>query len=68
MRFSFFNISAFTRGIALWLMPAVLSTVSSSRWFSRPANPVIEQWVSLLNLQNSSSEYISIPRGCCSGP
>ncbi|MCA1538601.1 DUF4173 domain-containing protein [Bradyrhizobium sp. NBAIM32] len=42
-----FNMSAFTRGIALWLMPAALSTVFIALFAA--ANPVIEQWVSLLN-------------------
>lgn len=42
-----FNMSAFTRGIALWLMPAALGTVFVALFAA--ANPVIEQWVSLLN-------------------
>lgn len=42
-----FNMSAFTRGIALWLLPALLSTVFVALFAA--ANPVIEQWVSLLN-------------------
>lgn len=42
-----FNISAFTRGLALWLLPAVLGTVFVALFAA--ANPVIEQWVSLLN-------------------
>ncbi|MGY3033255.1 hypothetical protein ACVIIV_002425 [Bradyrhizobium sp. USDA 4354] len=42
-----FNISAFTRGIALWLLPAALGTVFVALFAA--ANPVIEQWVSLLN-------------------
>ncbi|WP_441233740.1 DUF4153 domain-containing protein [Bradyrhizobium sp. 930_D9_N1_4] len=54
-----FNMSGFTRGIALWLMPAVLSTVFVALFAA--ANPVIEQWVSLLN-PKLVFEYISIPR------
>jgi hypothetical protein len=54
-----FNMSGFTRGIALWLMPAVLSTVFVALFAA--ANPVIEQWVSLLN-PKLIFEYISIPR------
>ncbi|MDA9402545.1 DUF4153 domain-containing protein [Bradyrhizobium sp. CCBAU 45389] len=54
-----FNMSAFTRGIALWLMPAALSTVFVALFAA--ANPVIEQWVSLLN-PKIILEYISIPR------
>lgn len=54
-----FNMSAFTRGIALWLLPAVLSTVFVALFAA--ANPVIEQWVSLLN-PKLIFEYLSIPR------
>jgi hypothetical protein len=54
-----FNMSGFTRGIALWLMPAVMSTVFVALFAA--ANPVIEQWVSLLN-PKLIFEYISIPR------
>ena len=42
-----FNMSAFASGIALWLMPAALGTVFIALFAA--ANPVIEQWVSLLN-------------------
>lgn len=52
-------MSAFTRGIALWLLPAVLSTVFVALFAA--ANPVIEQWVSLLN-PKLIFEYLSIPR------
>lgn len=54
-----FNISAFTRGLALWLLPATLSAVFVALFAA--ANPVIEQWVSLLN-PKLILEYISIPR------
>jgi hypothetical protein len=54
-----FNISGFTRGIALWLMPAVLSTVFVALFGA--ANPVIEQWVFLLN-PKLIFDYVSIPR------
>ncbi|WP_036017288.1 DUF4173 domain-containing protein [Bradyrhizobium sp. WSM1743] len=54
-----FNMSAFTRGIALWLTPMVLSTVFVALFAA--ANPVIEQWVSLLN-PKIILEYISVPR------
>jgi hypothetical protein len=54
-----FNMSAFTRGIALWLLPAVLGTVFVALFAA--ANPVIEQWVSLLN-PKIIFEYVSIPR------
>ncbi|EIG59357.1 MULTISPECIES: DUF4153 domain-containing protein [unclassified Bradyrhizobium] len=54
-----FSMSGFTRGIALWLMPAVLSTVFVALFAA--ANPVIEQWVSLLN-PKLILDYVSIPR------
>jgi len=54
-----FNMSAFTRSIALWLLPAVLSTVFVALFAA--ANPVIEQWVSLLN-PKLILDYVSIPR------
>jgi hypothetical protein len=54
-----FNISAFTRGVALWLMPAVLCTVFVALFAA--ANPVIEQWVSLLN-PKIIFEYVSVWR------
>ncbi|MBR1132341.1 DUF4153 domain-containing protein [Bradyrhizobium iriomotense] len=54
-----FNMSAFTRGIALWLMPVVLGTVFVALFAA--ANPVIEQWVSLLN-PKIILEYVSVPR------
>lgn len=53
------NASAFTRGFALWLLPATLSTVFIALFAA--ANPVIEQWVSLLN-PKLIFEYVSIPR------
>ncbi|MBR0776317.1 DUF4173 domain-containing protein [Bradyrhizobium diazoefficiens] len=54
-----FNLSAFTRGIALWLLPAALGTVFVALFAA--ANPVIEQCVSLLN-PKLILEYVSIPR------
>jgi hypothetical protein len=54
-----FNMTAFTRGIALWLLPAVLSAVFVALFAA--ANPVIEQWVSLLN-PKIIFEHVSIPR------
>jgi hypothetical protein len=54
-----FNMSAFTRGVALWLLPAALGTVFVTLFAA--ANPVIEQWVFLLN-PKFIFEYISIPR------
>lgn len=53
------NVSAFTRGIALWLMPVVLSTVFVALFAA--ANPVIEQWVLLLN-PKVIFEYVSVQR------
>jgi hypothetical protein len=53
------NASAFSRGIALWLMPAALGTVFVALFAA--ANPVIEQWVSLLN-PKLILEYVSVPR------
>jgi len=53
-----FNMSAFTRGIALWLLPAVLSTVFVALFAA--ANPLIEQWVSLLN-PKLILDYVNIP-------
>ncbi|MFT4118448.1 DUF4173 domain-containing protein [Bradyrhizobium sp.] len=54
-----FNVSAFSRAIALWLLPAVLGTVFVALFAA--ANPVIEQWVSLLN-PNIILDYVSIRR------
>lgn len=54
-----FNMSAFTRGIALWLLPAALGTVFVALFAA--ANPVIEQWVFLLN-PRLILDYVSIPR------
>ncbi|WFU73590.1 DUF4173 domain-containing protein [Bradyrhizobium sp. CB2312] len=54
-----FNMSAFTRGIALWLLPAALGTVFVALFAA--ANPVIEQWVSLLN-PRLIFDHVSIPR------
>jgi hypothetical protein len=54
-----FNMSAFTRGIALWLLPAALGTVFVALFAA--ANPVIEQWVSLLN-PKIILDYVSVPR------
>lgn len=54
-----FNMSAFTRGIALWLLPMALGTVFVALFAA--ANPVIEQWVSLLN-PTIILDHISIPR------
>ncbi|SCB54634.1 protein of unknown function [Bradyrhizobium shewense] len=54
-----FNASALTRGIARWLLPAALSTVFIALFAA--ANPVIEQWVFLLN-PKLILQYISIPR------
>ncbi len=54
-----FNLSALTRGIALWLMPVVLSTVFIALFAA--ANPVIEQWLSLLN-PKVIFEYLSVWR------
>ena len=53
------NWSAFTRGIALWLLPMVLSAVFIALFAA--ANPVIEQWVSLLN-PKLILEYVSVRR------
>ncbi|GLR86856.1 DUF4153 domain-containing protein [Bradyrhizobium iriomotense] len=57
--FQVFDMSAFTRGVALWLLPAALGTVFVALFAA--ANPVIEQWVALLN-PKLILEYISIPR------
>ncbi|SFI98185.1 DUF4153 domain-containing protein [Bradyrhizobium sp. cf659] len=54
-----FNMSAFTRGIALWLLPAALGAVFVALFAA--ANPVIEQWVSLLN-PKLIFEYVSVWR------
>lgn len=53
------NWSAFTRGIALWLLPMILSTVFVALFAA--ANPVIERWVSLLN-PKLVLEYVSVWR------
>lgn len=54
-----FNISAFTRSIALWLMPVVLGAVFVALFAT--ANPVIEQWILLLD-PKFMLEYVSPPR------
>lgn len=54
-----FNMSAFTRGIALWLLPAALGSVFVALFAA--ANPVIEQWVSLLN-PKVMLDHVSVPR------
>jgi len=54
-----FNMSALTRSIALWLLPAALGTVFVALFAA--ANPLIEQWVSLLN-PKIILDYVSIPR------
>lgn len=54
-----FNISAFTRGVALWLLPATLGTVFVALFAA--ANPVIEQWISLLN-PKVAFEYVRVWR------
>ncbi|WP_439396257.1 DUF4153 domain-containing protein [Bradyrhizobium sp. PMVTL-01] len=54
-----FNMSAFTRSMALWLMPVVLGTVFVALFAA--ANPVIEQWVALLN-PKIILDYVSVPR------
>ncbi|WYW40619.1 DUF4173 domain-containing protein [Bradyrhizobium ottawaense] len=59
MRPRVFNASALTRGIARWLLPAALSTVFVALFAA--ANPVIEQWVFMLN-PKLILQYISIPR------
>ncbi|MDH2351664.1 DUF4173 domain-containing protein [Bradyrhizobium sp. SSUT112] len=54
-----FNMSALTRSIALWLLPAALGTVFVALFAA--ANPLIEQWVSLLN-PKIILDHVSIPR------
>lgn len=54
-----FNMSALTRGVALWLLPATLGTVFVALFAA--ANPVIEQWVSLLN-PKLILDYVSVWR------
>ncbi|PDT91975.1 hypothetical protein CO669_01480 [Bradyrhizobium sp. Y36] len=54
-----FSASALTRGIAQWLLPAALSAVFVALFAA--ANPVIEQWVSLLN-PKLVLQYVSVPR------
>ncbi|WP_339028674.1 DUF4173 domain-containing protein [Bradyrhizobium symbiodeficiens] len=53
------NASALTRGIARWLLPAALSTVFVVLFAA--ANPVIEQWVYLLN-PKLILQYVSVSR------
>lgn len=54
-----FDKASFAKGIALWLMPMALSTVFVTLFAA--ANPVIEQWVSLLN-PKVVLEHVSVPR------
>ncbi|MGY8683499.1 DUF4173 domain-containing protein [Bradyrhizobium sp. UFLA05-153] len=42
-----FDLTGFTRGIAVWFVPAVLGIVFIALFTA--ANPLIEQWVDLLN-------------------
>jgi hypothetical protein len=54
-----FSLSSFTRGVAAWFLPAVLSIIFIALFAA--ANPLIEQWVTLLN-PKLIFEYVSIGR------
>jgi hypothetical protein len=54
-----FSVSSFTRGIAVWFIPALLSTVFVALFAA--ANPVIEKWVHLLN-PKLIFDYVSVWR------
>jgi hypothetical protein len=54
-----FSVSSFTRGIAVWLIPALLSAVFVALFAA--ANPVIEKWVYLLN-PKLIFDYVSVWR------
>jgi uncharacterized protein DUF4153 len=54
-----FSVSAFTRGIAVWFIPALLGTVFVALFAA--ANPVIEKWVYLLN-PKLILDYVSVWR------
>ena len=54
-----FSVSAFTRGIAVWFIPALLGTVFVALFAA--ANPVIEKWVYLLN-PKLIFDYVSVWR------
>ncbi|MBR0717734.1 DUF4173 domain-containing protein [Bradyrhizobium liaoningense] len=54
-----FNMSSFTRGIAAWFLPAVLGIVFIALFAA--ANPLIEQWVTLLN-PKLILDYVSVGR------
>lgn len=54
-----FSVSSFTRGIAAWLLPAALGIVFIALFAA--ANPLIEQWVTLLN-PKLILDYVSVGR------
>ncbi|MES1149937.1 MAG: DUF4153 domain-containing protein, partial [Bradyrhizobium guangdongense] len=54
-----FSLSSFTRGIAAWFLPAVLSIIFIALFAA--ANPLIEQWITLLN-PRLILDYISVGR------
>jgi hypothetical protein len=53
------SVSSFTRGIAIWFIPALLSTVFVALFAA--ANPMIEKWVYLLN-PKLIFDYVSLSR------
>jgi Domain of unknown function (DUF4173) len=48
------KVQSLTRGIALWFVPAVFGTIFVILFAS--ANPLIEQWISLLHPSNAASK------------
>jgi hypothetical protein len=54
-----FSVSSFTRGIAVWFIPALLSAVFVALFAA--ANPVIGKWVYLLDL-TLVFNYVSVSR------
>jgi len=50
---SLLNVSAFTAGIVVWLVPLVLGFIFVLLFAS--ANPLIEHWISLINAERATS-------------
>jgi Domain of unknown function (DUF4173) len=54
-----FSVSSFTRGIAVWFIPALFSAIFVALFAA--ANPVIEKWVQLVDLK-LIFDYVSVWR------
>ena len=54
-----FSVSSFTRGIAVWFIPALFSAIFIALFAT--ANPVIEKWMSPINIK-FIFDYVSVSR------